>query len=131
MAQKARHAFGRSANIDTALEAGTIDAYDILFLDGDGDAKIGWIDKDGKKVIVENTSIINVEGGSLPENGEKEKIYIFEDEAYIWNGTAFKTVSKSADVSSLEEQIALKVDENRVKQLISESVESSDEVVEF
>lgn len=130
MAQKARHAFGLSSNIDSALEAGTIDAYDILFLDGDGEAKIGWIDKSGKKVIVGGNSVIYTDGG-LPSTGEKGKIYIFEDEAYIWSGTGFKSISKSTDLSSLEEQIASKVDEDRVKEIINESVESSDEVVEF
>lgn len=54
MADKARHAFGSLENVDTALSAGTIDAYDILFVkDADGKPYVGWIDKDGNKVIVE------------------------------------------------------------------------------
>ena len=45
---KARHAFGSSSKIDAALEANKIDAFDILFLDGDtAKPKVGWIDKDG------------------------------------------------------------------------------------
>ena len=32
MADKAKHAFGMLENIDTAIAAGTIDAYDILFV---------------------------------------------------------------------------------------------------
>lgn len=32
MANKAKHAFGSEANIDSALANGTLDAYDILFL---------------------------------------------------------------------------------------------------
>ena len=54
MADKARHAFGSLENVDTALSAGTIDAYDILFVkDSEGKPYVGWIDKDGNKVIVE------------------------------------------------------------------------------
>ena len=53
MAMRAKHAFGSSSSIQTALDAGKIDAYDILFLDGDTNSpKIGWIDRDGNPVIV-------------------------------------------------------------------------------
>ena len=53
MANKARHAFGSSAQIESALSAGKIDSFDILFLDGDTDnPKIGWIDKQGNPVIL-------------------------------------------------------------------------------
>ena len=45
---RAKHAFGSSQNLETTIQAGKIDAYDILFLDGDTDPKIGWIDKNGK-----------------------------------------------------------------------------------
>lgn len=48
---RSKHAFGSEANVDVALSQGLIDAYDILFLD---EKKIGWIDKNGNKVIVEN-----------------------------------------------------------------------------
>lgn len=47
MADKARHAFGNSDGVETALQNGVIDAYDILFLDGETEPKIGWIDKNG------------------------------------------------------------------------------------
>ena len=50
MADKARHAFGALENIDSALSAGTIDAYDILFVkDANGNPYVGWIDKNGNK----------------------------------------------------------------------------------
>lgn len=48
---RSKHAFGSEVNVDAALAQGLIDAYDILFLD---EKKIGWIDKNGNKVIVEN-----------------------------------------------------------------------------
>ena len=42
--QKAKHAFGMLENIDAALSAGTIDAYDILFVkDADGKPALGGI----------------------------------------------------------------------------------------
>ncbi len=56
MAERARHAFGSSQNLDDAIQAGKIDAFDILFLDGDIDPKIGWLDKDGSPVIMESTT---------------------------------------------------------------------------
>lgn len=55
MAERARHAFGSSENILSALEAGKIDAYDILFLDGDTEKPtVGWIDKNGNPVILKD-----------------------------------------------------------------------------
>lgn len=56
MADKARHAFGTLENIDSALSSGTIDAYDILFVkDANGTPYVGWIDKNGQKVICDNS----------------------------------------------------------------------------
>ena len=57
MAEKARHAFGALENIDSAISAGTIDAYDILFVkDANGKPYVGWIDKEGQKVIVDDSA---------------------------------------------------------------------------
>lgn len=56
MAERARHAFGSSQNIEAAVQAGKIDAFDILFLDGDTDPKVGWLDKNGNPVIMESTT---------------------------------------------------------------------------
>ena len=54
MAERAKHAFGTLERIDEALSSGVIDAYDILFVkDANGKPYVGWIDKDGNKVIVE------------------------------------------------------------------------------
>ena len=55
MANKAKHAFGSSSGVEAAIQAGKIDAYDILFLDGDTDSpKIGWVDKNGNPVIIKD-----------------------------------------------------------------------------
>lgn len=48
MAENSKHAFGSKANIETAKTEGTIDAYDVLFLDT---KEIGWIAKDGSTVM--------------------------------------------------------------------------------
>lgn len=52
MADRAKHAFGALERIDDALSSGAINAYDILFVkDANGKPYVGWIDKEGNKVI--------------------------------------------------------------------------------
>lgn len=51
---KARHGFGKLSDVQNALNQGKIDAYDILFLDGDTEPKIGWIDSKGEFRLVRN-----------------------------------------------------------------------------
>lgn len=140
MAEKAKHAFGALERIDEAISSGKIDAYDILFVkDANGKPFVGWVDKDGNKVIVEETEkIVTVEGESLPESGEEGKIYIFGDEGYFWNGTEFVNLCKPTDLTSLENQITdlgtqveTKVDAKTVQSMIEEYSESIIEVVEF
>ena len=48
MAEISKHAFGSKDNIESAKASGTIDAYDVLFLDN---REIGWIAKDGSTVM--------------------------------------------------------------------------------
>lgn len=138
MAERARHAFGKSENVSAALESGAIDAYDILFLDGDSKPKVGWIDKDGNVKVVDNECVIVVEDEAMPETGELGKVYIFADEGYFWNGTEFKPIVKSADLTMLEGQVAdletqmeNKVDVKTVQTMIQEQTESAYEVIEF
>ena len=104
---RSKHAFGNSNGIDAALEAGKIDMFDVLFLDGDTKPKIGWIDKNGNKVIVEanEDDVISVEAESLPESGEKGKIYIFGEDGYFWNGEKFVNLCKPTDVTDLKKDI--------------------------
>lgn len=140
MADKARHAFGSLEKVDVALQSGAIDAYDILFVkDANGKPYVGWIDKEGNKVIVEETEkVVVVEGESLPESGEEGKIYIFGDEGYFWNGTEFVNFCKPTDLTTLENQISelgtemeQKVDAETVQTMIEKHAESVIEVVEF
>lgn len=48
MATMSKNAFGSKANIEAAKAAGTIDQYDVLYLDTQ---EIGWIDKNGNTVM--------------------------------------------------------------------------------
>lgn len=100
---KSRHAFGSLANVDSALDQGLIDAYDILFLK---EGKIGWIDADGNKVILEDKAqVITVD--VLPEVGESNVVYICNSKFYFWDGEKFTTPEDIQGVS--EEEINEKV----------------------
>lgn len=129
---KARHAYGKSANLDAAIASGTIDSYDILFLDGDTNPKIGWITKEGVPVFVDNEPRV-VKVDALPtDNAEEGIIYLFGNDGYFWNGTEFVCMSKSADLSALEAEIATKVDEATVDSKIETAIGAvTIDVVEF
>lgn len=101
---RSKHGFGSLENIDVALSNGQIDAYDILFVkDKNGTPYVGWIDKDGQKVIVKGEEkVVVVDGEALPEVGEVGKIYIFNDEGYFWNGKEFINFCKSTDLTEFE-----------------------------
>lgn len=140
MADRARHAFGMLENIDAALANGTIDNYDILFVkDANGKPYVGWIDKEGNKIICqEEENVVVVEGESLPETGVLGKIYLFGEDGYFWNGTEFINLCKPTDVTLLENQVAeletemeQKVDATTVQTMIKEHSDSLIEVVEF
>ena len=141
---KARHAFGNSANLEQALQSNAIDAYDILFLDGDTEPKIGWVDKNGVIRLVEDKAQV-IRVNELPaENGDENVVYVYNNEGYIWDSVNSECVpmSKSADltaletqVSNLEIQIGNKVDattvQNMVKEQVKEQVDSAYEIIEF
>lgn len=91
---RSKHAFGSEANVDAALASGAIDAYDILFLK---EGKIGWIDKDGNKVIVENKQQVVVLE-ALPETGEEGILYIVNSVGYSWDGSEFKPISEGTGI---------------------------------
>lgn len=138
MADRARHAFGNSANLESALQSGAIDAYDILFLDGDTSPKVGWVDKNGVVRLVEDkTQIVRVE--ELPvTDGDENVVYIYNNEGYIWDGTQCVSIAKSADLTTLETQVTelstkmeQKVDATVVQNMIEEHYEAAFEVVEF
>lgn len=104
---KSKHAFGAVANVDSALDQGLVDAYDILFLTDGEEHKIGWIDKDGNKIIAEGKKqVMTVE--TLPENGDTEIVYIYDGKFYFWDGTAF--ISPTADGGVSESTVDGKIE---------------------
>lgn len=136
MADRARHAFGSSQNLTAALQENKIDKFDILFLDGDTEPKLGWIDKNGNPVIIQDkVQVARVE--ELPSvDGDENVVYIYNNECYIWDGSACVPISKSADLTELENQVTnletqmeQKVDATTVQNMIEEYSEV--EVVEF
>ena len=144
MAMKAKHAFGNSSGIESAKQANKINNFDILFLDGDTEPKVGWIDSKGITRIAQGkTQIVRVD--ELPAtDGDGNVVYIYNNEGYIWDGTQCVSLSKSADltaletqVSTLETQISGKVDAATVQTMVDTAVEAaieeatSGEVVEF
>ena len=132
MASKARHAFGSSSKVLEALNANKINEFDILFLDGDIKPKIGWIDGNGEfRLVQEEDEVVVINDESLPESGEVGKIYVFGEDAYVWNGEKFVNLCKPTDVSALETEIATKVTAEEVKTMIKESEDSLVEIVEF
>ena len=53
--QKAKFAFGRSSGIEAAKEAGKINEFDLLMLDGDTDSpKMGWLDAKGNPIVIDH-----------------------------------------------------------------------------
>lgn len=139
MANKAKHAYGSRANLAAAIEAGKVDAYDILFLNGEGESPaVGWIDKEGNPVIVGcEEQVIRVT--ELPTiDGKEDVVYIYNNEAYIWDGEKCTSICKPTDVSALQSQVTelgteieAKVDAETVQNMIEEYTESAIEVVEF
>ena len=118
---KAKHAFGTLENVDSAISAGKIDAYDILFVkDAEGKPYVGWVDKDGKKVIVNDSAeFAALEAEIATKVGAKEV------------EAAIATKADAADVESLVSQIATKVDVATVQTMIDKATASAIEVVEF
>lgn len=125
MAQKARLAYGTLEGVDAAIERGTLDSYDVLFLkNSEGKPFVGWIDKNGNKVIVENENKL-LRVSSLPtEGGDAEAIYLYNNEGYIWDADTLKCVplAKSANLTELETEIASKVDETIVDDKITAAI---------
>ena len=105
---KAKHAFGSSSRIEQALASGAIDAFDILFLDGETDnPKVGWVDRDGNIVIVPCNPEDDVRAvDALPASGEIGVIYIVNNEVHIWTGAEFVKISESTDLSAFEGRVA-------------------------
>ena len=126
MANKAKHAFGNLADVQAALDDGKINAYDILFLDGDTDPKVGWIDKNGVFRLVENAADISEFEAALAEKANITDIEALElamaNKANLEAFTELETeVSNKIDAVAAEEMIDNKIAE----------INSVSEIVEF
>ena len=123
MATKAKHAFGALEQIDTALSSGKIDSYDILFVkDVNGKPYVGWIDKDGNKVIIDDSEKFAALESQLATKATLESI------AELANQIALK-----ADIEEVNAKIEEKVEE-KVEEKIDEKIAevgSAYEVIEF
>lgn len=135
---KTKHAFGNSENLEIAIQKNKINSYDILFLDGDTEPKIGWVDKNKVVRLVDTEKIVVVEGEVMPETGEAGKIYIHGENGYFWDGTKFVNLCKPTDVTALENQISnlgtqieQKVDITTVQGMIEEYSENANAIIEF
>lgn len=104
---RSKHVFGSKKNLLAAIEAGKVDAFDILFLMDENDVPVvGWLNRDGEPVFLEDESReCVVEVDALPESGEAGKIYIYNEDGYFWDGTKFINLCKPTDVSQLEASI--------------------------
>lgn len=89
MADKARHAFGMLENVDSAISSGTIDAYDILFVkNADGKPFVGWIDRDGNKVIVDDSAELAALDAKITAKVDVEEVEALESQIATKASTA-------------------------------------------
>lgn len=128
---KSKHAFGSEANVDYALAQGMIDAYDVLFLN---EGKIGWIDKNGQKVILENKQHV-MTVSELPKTGDTEVIYIFDAKMYIWDGAKYvsPTVEGGVDETTVNTKIDTAVQEvaDAANAYTDNKIDEALEIIEF
>lgn len=123
MANKAKHAFGQSSGIEAAKQANKIDSFDILFLDGETDPKIGWIDKQGNTVIVPNKTDLSGVEAELATKANSEDVETLESQ--------IATKADTSEVEALQTEIATKVDAAAVQDMIDKAAVGAIEVVEF
>lgn len=124
MALKAKHAFGNLADVQSALNSGKIDAYDILFLDGDTSPKIGWIDANGNFRLVEHEADFSELEEIIDKKADASSVEALEDE-----------IATKANAEDVETKLAEKADAETVKAMETElankvSVEEVDAKVE-
>jgi hypothetical protein len=135
MSDKARHAFGALENVDSAISSKKIDSYDILFVkNAEGKPFVGWVDKDGNKVIVDNKDEFAALEVELAKKANTEYVETLEGQiaskANAEDITALETeLANKVTVEEVDAKIVEKVTE-KVEEKISE-ISSSYEVIEF
>ena len=72
---RSKHAFGALENVDQAITDGKVDSYDILFVeDKNGKPYVGWVNKAGEKVIVDNSAEIAELESELSTKANAEEV---------------------------------------------------------
>lgn len=117
---RAKHAFGKSENLQNALDSGAIDAYDILFLDGDTDPKIGWVTKNGEAVVVPSVSEVKGQVADL-ETELANKVSAEEVDTKI--DTAVTEKVETVVTEKVTEEVETVVNE-KVETVITEKVDT-------
>lgn len=131
MADKAKFAYGSLSGLQSALDSGKVDAFDLLCLIDEGVARIGWVDKQGVPQIVSvpEDDVLLVD--ELPETGKLGIIYIMGEVAYLWTGTQFVVISESTDLTETKNKLdalesAIKVIEEIAANVEAELDEKAD-----
>ena len=122
--QKAKHAFGSLADVEKALLAGKIDKYDILFLDGDTEPKIGWIDAKGVFRLVEHESDFSELEAVIAKKANAEDVEALEGQVAA-KADATEVEAIEGQVATLEGQIATKADTADVEAKIDEAAQNT------
>lgn len=119
MAKKAKHAFGAVDRIDESIASGKIDAYDILFVkDENGKPYVGWVDKDGKKVLVSDDAELAELESKLSKKVSAEEV----DEKLATKADAEKVEAELSTKASVEEV------DSKIKQAVQDIKHPPDSV---
>ena len=128
MADKAKHAYGSRAKLSEAIAQGLVDAYDLLFLNGEDETPaIGWVAKDGTPIVLSPADDLAEAEAKL--EGELATKANAEDVETLGSQIAAK--ADSSDVEDLAAEVAKKVDVETVQSMIDEATVGVVEVVEF
>lgn len=124
MADRAKHAFGALERVDENIASGKLDAFDVLFVkDADGKPYVGWVDKEGNKVICDNETDLSGIEAELANKANVE--FVEELESKILEK------ADATDVAAIEAEMANKVDAPTVQSMIEKHSSSVIEVIEF
>ena len=106
MADKAKHAYGSRKNLNAAIASGAVDAYDLLFLNGEGETPaIGWMDKNGNPIVIAPT----------------DELAKFETQIE----TELASKVSTEEMANLETRIATKADSTEVDTKIDQAMSDS------
>lgn len=136
MAMKAKHAFGSLADVQSALNLGKIDAYDILFLDGDTEPKIGWIDAKGEFRLVKNEADFSELEEIIAKKADASDVEALEKEVAAKADaaeveTAIAAKADVSDVEALEKEVATKVTAEEVETAVKAEIEAAVEKTKY